>query len=136
MTDLCKFVTVKVHHSLECLTSGKIFMNPMGEGCVRQLSSGFCFYGFSLLRAFGNPVAYPTQGQKSRYVTIAAKPRAFPVKSLEIGPYDLLPANEPWLNYTDTSFDSIGQGKSIPLGVGVDLLFPTLLPSVSYSLQF
>ena len=138
MKNYYTFVTVKVRHSFECLASGKIFMSPMGEGSERQLSSGFCFYGFSLLRAFDKfVVAYPSQGQKCRYFTIAAKLHASPVKSLEIGLYDLLPANEPRLNYTDTSFDSIiGQGKSISLGVGGRFAFADRFPSVAYSLQF
>jgi len=34
---------VKVPHSTECLTSGKDFLNPVGEGRAHQLSRGLLF---------------------------------------------------------------------------------------------
>lgn len=107
----------------------KTLVNPLVEA-ERHAETN----GFSLFRPF-QWTASPRQGQKCRYRKIAAKLHASPVKSLEIGLYDLLPANEPKLYYTDTSFDTIGQGKSIPLGVGGRFALPDQLPSLSYSLQ-
>lgn len=38
------FVTVKAHHSFECLTRGsKKLVNPLGRGSERQLLMGFVF---------------------------------------------------------------------------------------------
>ena len=65
--------------------------------------------GFPLLRPFPKGTACPIQGQKSR-LTKGRHVLNVPVKSLEMGFSDLLPACEPKLYYTDTSFDTIRSG--------------------------
>jgi hypothetical protein len=42
-TGFYTFASVKVRHSYECLTSGKDFKSPMGDGSVHLNSSGLLF---------------------------------------------------------------------------------------------
>lgn len=114
------FATVRARHSFECLTSGKILVNPFGEGSEHLIRMGFVFYGFSLLRAFGlSPVASPTQGQKSR-LDCAIKHSTKPAINYLLNLFQGLtckPVREPKLYYTVTSFDAIlGQVSQSPLG--------------------
>jgi len=103
----CKFTTVKVAHSLECLNKAvKNFQNPQRGGRRPQISVGSLFLRLSgLLKDLTlTMAASPRQGQKPRFHELGS--RHFPVKSPQ-GFMTYIPAGEPKLYYTDTSFDAI-----------------------------
>ncbi len=91
--------------------------------------------GFSLFRPFPKGTAYPTQGQKSRFIPLTTLANKVAMLSsinllnhLRRAFYDLLPANEPSPYYTVTSSDAKRSGKSILLGGrGLTYFYLTIL---------
>ena len=91
----------------------KTLVNPLVEAVGHAETNGF-----PLFRPFPKGTAYQNQWQKYRSKTLIHDRRTLAIRAamqssisllnhLRRAFYDLLPANEPKLNYTDTSFDAI-----------------------------
>ncbi len=139
MKKLIKFTSVKVAHSLECLSKAvKKFRNPQRGGRRPQISVGFVVYRLSgSPRDLTSPmVASPNKGQKTRFVSpywLADKVGNHTLLNRSQG-LTCTPVNEPHLYYTDTSLTAKVSSSQLSLGGrGLTYFLLTYLPSVAFS---
>lgn len=114
MKNFCTFTTVRVGHSLECLTINRDILNPLWDGSRHLNTEGSFIYGFSLLRALSIDVALPIKGLKSRYDEFLSW-HLQSVKSNKRAFYNLLPDLSHVILYGNLKIMQ-WSGKLIPKG--------------------